>query len=80
MAKIKNVVYKRLNHKMTKIEAILPIGYWLYYILSLGSPTDSSKPKLKIAFSLESSLIASYSCYTHIRLVSPRALSFSYIS
>lgn len=73
MAKIKNVVYERLSHKMTQIQAILPVGYCLYYILYLGTPTDSSKPKLNIVFSLGSSLVA------HIRLVSPRALYFSYL-
>ena len=73
MAKIKNVVYERLSHKMTKIQAILPVGYCLYYILYLGTPIDSSKPKLSIVFSLGSSLVA------HIRLVSPRALHFSYL-
>lgn len=79
MAKIKNVVYERLSHKMTKIQAILPVGYCLYYILYLGTPIDSSKPQLNIVFSLGSFLIASYSSYAHIRLVSPRALSFSYL-
>lgn len=80
MAKIKNVVYERLNHKMTKIQAILPVGYCFCYVLCLGTPIDFSKAKLNVICSLAPSLISSYSFYAHVRLVSPRALSFSYIS